>query len=133
GVAKGNSLALSRCRSIGVDPDFDVPEELSARVGLVRARSDNYFADLDRAAATPFGDLPVDLAYIDGMHHFECALAVFIGSERYAAPSSVIAVDDVLPRNNDEAARERHTVAWTGDAFRLTDALRSYRPDLSLI
>lgn len=133
GVHKGNSLALSRCRSIGVDPELDVPGTVAARVSLVRARSDEYFAALEQAGETPFGDLPVDLAYIDGMHHFEDALADFIGVERYARPTSVVAIDDVLPRNVEEAARERHTVAWTGDVFRLAEALRSRRPDLALI
>jgi len=45
----------------------------------------------------------------------------------------VVAFDDVFPRDIDEAARERHTDAWTGDVFRIQFALEAYRPDLAQI
>jgi hypothetical protein len=133
GVAQGHSLATSRCRSVGVDPDFVVDQEIVAPVSLHRCTSDDYFHGLDANKATPFGELPIDLTYIDGMHLFEYALRDFIAAERYSAPSSVIAFDDVLPRNVKEAARDRKTVAWTGDVFRVQLALAKHRPDLKLI
>jgi hypothetical protein len=133
GVERGHSLACSRCPSIGVDPAPEVDQDLVAPVSLVRSTSDEYFAGLARDGKTPFGDLPIDLAYIDGMHHFEFALRDFIGVERYAATSSVVALDDVFPRSVDEAARVRHTQAWTGDVFRLQLALKTHRPDLRQI
>jgi hypothetical protein len=67
------------------------------------------------------------------MHHFEFALRDFIGLERHAAPSSVIAFDDVLPRNQQEAVRYDPVGPWTGDVFRICAALREYRPDLNQI
>jgi hypothetical protein len=133
GVAQGHSLALSRCRSIGIDPGFAVEQELRAPVSLLRCTSDEYFGALERASARPFGRLPIDLAYIDGMHHFEYALRDFIGIERYAARTSVVAFDDVLPRNVEEAARERAVLPWTGDVFRIGRALAAQRPDLFTI
>lgn len=133
GVAQGHSLALSRCRSIGVDPDFEVDQQLVAPVSLLRMRSDEYFEHLERVGARPFPRLPIDLAYVDGMHQFEYALRDFIGAERYAAPSSVIAFDDVLPRDVEEAARERATQNWVGDVFRISPALQAHRPDLLLL
>src|SRR5438477_1300107 len=78
GVAKGRSLAVSRCLSIGVDPAFRVEAELVAPVSLMRCTSDEYFARLEEEGRTPFGELPVDFGYIDGMHHFEYALRDFI-------------------------------------------------------
>lgn len=130
GVAQGHSLALSRCRSIGIDPAFAVDQELVAPTTLLRRTSDQYFAALERADARPFARLPVDLAFIDGMHHFEFALRDFVGVERYCAGASVVAIDDVLPRNVEEAAREGEPPDWTGDVFRIPAALAANRPGL---
>jgi hypothetical protein len=66
------------------------------------------------------------------MHLFEFALKDFINVERYCTASSVVVFDDMLPRDVDEAARDRHTQAWTGDVFKLRDALVALRPDLRL-
>jgi hypothetical protein len=130
GVAQGHSLALSRCASIGIDPAFQVDQELVGPVSLIRTTSDEYFATIARDSKAPFGELPIDLAFIDGMHYFDYALRDFIGVERYSGPASVVAFDDVLPRNTDEAARERAVLPWTGDVFRIQFALGAYRPDL---
>jgi hypothetical protein len=133
GVAGGHSLAVSRCASIGVDPDFAIDQELLASVSLRRCTSDEYFQSLTTEARTPFGELPVDLTYIDGMHLFENALRDFVGAERYSAPSSVIAFDDVLPRSAEETARNKATLPWTGDIFRIRFALTRHRPDLKQV
>jgi hypothetical protein len=133
GVAEGHTLAASRCTSVGVDPEFAVTQELRARVSLRRCTSDEYFHELDAEARTPFGGLPVDLTYIDGMHLFEYALRDFIGAERYSSRSSVIVLDDVLPRNVEEAARNKPDFPWTGDVFRIRSALKKHRPDLKQV
>jgi hypothetical protein len=36
----------------------------------------------------------------------------------------------MLPRNVDEAARDRHTGAWTGDVYKMVEVLNRFRPDL---
>ncbi len=131
GVNDGRSLALSRVPSIGVDPEFKVTAPISCDVRLVKATSDAFFA-----RKNPTGHLPgetVDFAFIDGMHLFEFVLRDFINVEKYANPHSVILIDDVLPRSVDEAARDRHTSAWTGDVFKIIQVLGQHRPDLTLI
>jgi hypothetical protein len=133
GVAQGHTLALSRCPSIGVDPAFCVTEELPTPTVLVKATSDSFFARLERDRTGPFGECPVDFAFIDGLHHFEQALRDFIGIERHAAATGVIAFDDVFPRDVEEAARYRDAMPWTGDVFRIPFALKKWRPDLTLI
>ena len=133
GVAQGHSLALSRCRSVGIDPAFAVDQELLAPTSLLRRTSDAYFAGLERAGVRPFGRVPIDLAYIDGMHHFENALRDFIGVERYCTRHSVVAFDDVLPRDAAEAARGGQPPNWAGDVFRIGPALAANRPDLRLL
>jgi hypothetical protein len=151
GVNDGRSLTLSRVPSVAVDPAFKVVTEISCDVHLVRATSDDFFARKDpllhlrtgrnlfRALARKdalqlFGGEPkLELAFIDGMHIFEYALRDFMNVERHARWSSVIVLDDMLPRNIGEAARDRHTDAWTGDVYKVAQVLRSYRPDLLVV
>lgn len=131
GVNNGRSLALSRVPSVAVDPAYSVTSELRSDLHLVRATSDDFFAREE-----PFehlGGRSVDLAFIDGMHLLEYALRDFMNVERHAAWSSVIVLDDQLPRNVDEAARSRHTRDWAGDVYKLIPVLARHRPDLRLV
>ncbi|MFD4576268.1 class I SAM-dependent methyltransferase [Streptomyces sp. NPDC058417] len=148
GVNDGRSLRLSRVPSVAVDPAFKVTCELRCDVHLVKATSDDFFARRDPLAHLRGGRHPLrnlargrhplghwrrpvlDLAFIDGMHLFEYALRDFTHVERHADWSSVIVFDDMLPRNVDEAARDRHTTAWTGDVYKLAAILARHRPDL---
>ncbi|MGO1975366.1 MAG: class I SAM-dependent methyltransferase [Propionibacteriaceae bacterium] len=131
GIADGASLTLSRCRSIGVDPAYRIDKELLCDVQLVRDTSDAFFDREDPVAH--FGGAPVDLAFVDGMHLAEFALRDFMNVERVMARTGVILVDDMLPRNHLEAARDRRTKAWTGDVFKLLLILQEQRPDLLIV
>ncbi len=131
GIDTGVSLALSRVPSIGIDPAFTVTAELDGNVQLVRSTSDDYFREHNPTER--FGRDPLDLAFIDGMHLAEFALRDFIYVESYCARTSVVVFDDMLPRNGVEAARDRQTVAWTGDVFKVTHVLQSLRPDLIVL
>ena len=151
GVNDGRSLALSRVPSIAVDPAFKVTVPIRCDLDLVKATSDDFFALPDPVAhfrgrghgasssPEPDGasggqeDPSIDLAFIDGMHLFEFALRDFMNVERHAAWWSVIVFDDMLPRDVGEAARDRHTVEWTGDVYKLIPVLARYRPDLTVI
>lgn len=131
GVRNGGSLALSRCRSVAIDPAFSITSELDTDVALFRTTSDEYFARSDPLA--PTGGRPFDLSFIDGLHLFEFALRDFINAELHSTPGSLIIFDDMLPRTIDEAARVRHTTAWTGDVYSVIGALATYRPELIVI
>ena len=132
GVRGGHSLARARPQtvSVGIDPEFAIKVPLRGTVSLERTTSDEYFARRD--AADWLGG-EVELAFIDGMHLFEFALRDFINVEKHCTWSSVIVFDDMFPRNVDEAARDRHTNAWTGDVFHMQHVLREYRPDLTVL
>jgi hypothetical protein len=93
--------------------------------------SDAYFDRPDPLA--PFGGRPVGMAFIDGMHLAEFALRDFINVERLTGWTSVVVFDDILPRDADEAARERHTRDWTGDVYKLPGILARHRPDLIVL
>ena len=132
GVSTGRSITLSRTRTIGIDPGFKITHEILCDVYLARATSDEFFARKHPLAHFP--EPVVDLAFIDGMHLAEYALRDLINVERYTTATSVIVLDDMLPRNVREAARERDegpdTKAWAGDVYKLIASIRKLRPDL---
>lgn len=131
GVRNGESLALSSTRSIGVDPAYNVDREIQADVQLVRTTSDEFFAREDPLAH--FSGVPVDLAFIDGMHLSEFALRDFLNTEPHMARTGVVVLDDMLPRNAVEAARDRLTSSWAGDVYKVAEILRRKRPDLLVL
>lgn len=130
-MREGRSLALARCPAVGIDPFYAIAAELSNHVTLFRTTSDEFFARPEPLAAT--GGAPFDLSFIDGLHLFEFAFRDFLNAERHSSRRGVIIFDDVLPRSVDEAARERHTVAWTGDVYPMLAVLARYRPELIVL
>lgn len=131
GVNLGASMTLSRTRSVGVDPYYAVEREVRCDLHLVRTSSDEFFA---REHPLAHLDEPVvDLAFIDGMHLAEYALRDVINVERHTHPGSVIVLDDMLPRNVEEARRDRSgrgRAAWAGDVYKVLGTLRDLRPGL---
>jgi hypothetical protein len=128
GIRHGDSLALARCPAVGIDPEFELHTEVGPETKLFRESSDEYFERV--APLKPLGGRPIDLAFIDGMHLAEFALRDFIGVERRARWTSVAVFDDILPRDAQEASRDRRTWAWTGDVFKMLGILERHRPDL---
>lgn len=132
GVQTGRSLRYSRSCTIAIDPAFSLVNEVLCDLHLVRATSDEFFARKHPLAHFPFP--AADLAFIDGMHLAEYALRDLINVERYTLPTSVIVLDDMLPRHVDEAGRGREAAkargAWAGDVYKVVTALRELRPDL---
>jgi predicted O-methyltransferase YrrM len=131
GIRNGTSLALSRSRTVAIDPAYHITAEISCDLRLFRTTSDEYFSRAD--PLSPTDGRAFDLAFIDGLHLFEFALRDFIHAERHSSAKAVIIFDDVLPRNRDEAARVRHTRAWTGDVYSIIAVLARYRPELTVI
>lgn len=131
GVNDGRSLALSRTKSIGVDPMYGILTEIRCDVQLVRTTSDDFFARQN--PTEHFDGRSVDLAFIDGMHWAEFAYRDFVNVERLMSPNGVIVLDDMLPRNADEASRDRATFYWAGDVFKVGEVLKRLRPDLVVI
>ncbi|WP_020576479.1 class I SAM-dependent methyltransferase [Actinopolymorpha alba] len=130
GINDGRSLTLSRVPTVAVDPAFKVVKEVRCDLHMIRETSDDFFAREE-----PFEHLQgakVDLAFIDGMHLFDFALRDFINAEPHLDWTSVVVLDDMMPRNIPEAARDRHTTAWTGDVYKVIPVLQRYRPDLRL-
>ncbi|HEV8097177.1 MAG TPA: class I SAM-dependent methyltransferase [Burkholderiales bacterium] len=132
GVAEGNSLllVLPGTRAIGVDPAPAITRPLPPDTTVYAEKSDDFFASRDVRGL--LGGLPVEMAFIDGMHLFEFALRDFMNLERYCTPGSTILFDDSLPFDRRSADRNRTTDFWTGDVWRVIPALKKYRPDLRI-
>lgn len=126
GVHTGDSLRLASedTESVGVDP-YPQVGPLPPNKFVYAMTSDTYFTKY-KAPGPEF----IDLAFIDGMHLFEFALRDFMNIEANSNPRTVVAFDDVLPRNQGEAAREQCPGDWTGDVWKVYNILDTYRPDL---
>jgi hypothetical protein len=131
GIDQGLGVSQSRTRTIGVDPAYAITAEVACELQLVRATSDAFFAR--ESPVSWFPDGVIDLAFLDGLHLFEFALRDFMNVEAFSSARTVVFLDDMLPRSPVEATRNRQTVDWTGDVFRLSMALREYRPDLAVL
>jgi hypothetical protein len=132
GVETGDSIRLAApgTLALGVDPAAKLSGALPPNVRLFPVASDDFFAQNDVRAA--LGGLGVELAFIDGMHHFEFALRDFMNLERLSATGATILIHDCFPHDRRTAERERQTVFWSGDIWRLIVLLKKYRPDLSI-
>lgn len=132
GVFEGRSIALIRpeTRAIGIDPKPQICASLGSRTTIHASTSDEYLATHD--VKSELDGLPLDLAFVDGMHHFECALRDFIHIEKICTPQSTILIHDCCPFDRVTAQRERQTTFWSGDIWKLVLLLKKYRPDLRL-
>ena len=132
GIFTGRSLQLAKppTLAVGIDPDPRLPVPPASNHRIFAETSDDFFAHRDLRAE--FGGLPVDLAFIDGMHHFECALRDFANLERACTRDSTILIHDCYPRDRETAERTAHRTFWSGDIWRLVVLLKKYRPDLMI-
>ncbi|HEY8069866.1 MAG TPA: class I SAM-dependent methyltransferase [Burkholderiales bacterium] len=132
GVETGASMRLVQpgTAALGIDPQPAIAFPMPEGVRIFSETSDEFFARRDVRAE--LGGLPVDLALIDGMHHFEYALRDFINLERLCGPESTILIHDCFPLDRTTARRERVMTFWSGDIWRLVVLLKKYRPDLSI-
>lgn len=130
GVSRGESLecVLPETLTLGIDPAPNLGKPPPANVRIYRETSDDFFARYSPRAE--LGGQPLELAFLDGMHHFEYALRDFINVERSCSRASVILVHDCYPLDERTAQREQVTGFWSGDIWRLMLLLRTHRPDL---
>ena len=130
GVEKGAVLGLfdSSVQIVGVDPEPKL-DEVPENVTLYKSLSDDFFAahDLELLLAGSF-----DLAFIDGLHIYEQVLRDFINLEKNAAPDSIIMIHDCLPLDRRTSERQRSTIFWSGDVWKIIPCLKQERPDLSI-
>jgi hypothetical protein len=134
GVSTGASLAIALpgTQALGIDPAPHVQYPLDRSVKLFLRTSDDFFAHHD--VYEELGQLPVDLAFIDGLHLFEFALRDFMNVERWSTPESTILIHDCYPIDVVSSQREPSADLrlWSGDVWKLIVCLKDYRPDLTV-
>jgi predicted O-linked N-acetylglucosamine transferase (SPINDLY family) len=145
GVDTGKTLALARCPSIAVDPQFSCVElscikQVIAKPSLMlfQTTSDDFF---ERFRPDVLFGHSVEFAFLDGMHHCENLLRDFINTERCCQVGSIIALHGCLPVELSMANRNlglqsidhRRKDMWTGDVWRTALLLKRRRPDLSMM
>src|SRR3954463_6645 len=131
GIRFGPSLALSKATTVGVDPAYELRHQAPEGAELVRETSDDFFERSD--PLRHFDGRPAAMSFIDGMHLAEYALRDFINVEANSHWTSAVVFDDILPRDPEEAARERTTRVWAGDVFKIIGVLDRHRPDLTVL
>jgi len=132
GVATGSSMsrALPPTVCVGIDPEPAANLRFEAETRLFTATSDEFFATHDLRCVLQ--GRAVDLAFIDGMHLFENVLSDFVNLERFCSRDGAVLLHDCLPIDATVAARERKTLFWTGDVWRMLPVLARFRPDLRI-
>ena len=132
GVSRGLALAhvLPGTVAVGVDPSPKLSFPLGKRTRVVRETSDDFFARRDLRAM--LDGMPLDLAFVDGMHLFEFALRDFANLERYAHEETTILVHDCYPPDEESARRQLRPGIWTGDVWKLVPTLKRWRPELEV-
>ncbi len=130
GVDQGLSFEIIRPETfaLGVDPNPRLRKPPGPRQRVFAKTSDDFFDQCD--VISELGGKTVDLAFIDGMHQMEFALRDFINVEKCCSADSIILLHDVYPIDATSAARERASLFWSGDIWRLILVLKKYRPDL---
>jgi hypothetical protein len=130
GVHEGHSLAFVQpgTRAVGVDPEPKV-ENVPDNTVIVPTTSDAFFADPELVGL--LGG-PIDLAFVDGLHLHEQTLRDVANVEKFSHPDGVIMIHDCLPIDARTSARDRTTVVWSGDVWKVVVALRRHRPDLTV-
>ena len=131
GVNEGHSLGLVglETRIIGVDPEPRVADLDHPDWTVVPTTSEDFFESHDVEGL--LGGM-VDLAFVDGLHHFEVALADVLAIERHAHPGTVVLLHDVVPISAETSTRERTTTVWSGDVWKAVVLLKRHRPDLTV-
>ncbi len=124
GVQHGSSLELARGSelAIGIDP---VPLRLPVVNEVIYPMTSNMFFNTVGSRVIPGGI--IDMAFIDGSHLFEDAFEDFINISGYCDKKSVVVFDDVLPYNQDIAARQMPPGGdWTGDVWKMGPVIDLY-------
>jgi hypothetical protein len=134
GIGGGSSLQLAGRHTfcVGVDPAPNISGEIAERHQIERMASDDFFAGSRMQEL--FGSVPIDMAFIDGMHLFEYALRDFMNVEQHSHKETLVVVHDFLPCDMRSASREAPGPGkrWAGDVWKLLLVLTDHRSDLEV-
>ncbi|MBO0799178.1 MAG: DUF563 domain-containing protein, partial [Blastocatellia bacterium] len=96
GLEKGHTLSLARCPTIAIDPEFAVeywPSDV-LDIHMFEMTSDAFFGTHNPSEIL---QLPIDLAFLNGEHLFECVLRDFMNTEKHCHPNSFVVLHNCIP------------------------------------
>ncbi len=132
GVAKGDTLSCVTPSTdvAGVDPRPQVERRISSKITIFPETSDVFFATYEKRPQ--FVDRKIDMAFIDGLHHFEQVLRDFINVEKRATTEGLIVIHDCIPFDEVNSGRDDSATHWVGDVWKALGVLLDHRPDLDI-
>jgi hypothetical protein len=126
GTRNGNSLVFSQSPSVAIDPFFQLNKNPIGKKDfclMFQETSDSFFEN----RLPKLSGLKCQLAFIDGMHLFECALKDFINLAKISSEKSLFLFHDPMPWTYRMATRNNKALdrgeAWTGDIWKLVPIL----------
>ena len=132
GTFTGSSLRLAGGNFVAIDPKFQLQHEAPLKgreMIFFQDTSDAFFASPTAANLTG----KINLAFLDGLHHYEALLRDFINVEPLMAPGGMVVLHDCLPYNVPMADRTQPPKTdWAGDVWKTLLILMAERPDLRI-
>lgn len=131
GVNTGRSLqyALHHTPCVGVDPHPVLEHKLTENQQVIATDSDDFFANHN---VEELLGSKIELAFIDGLHHYDQVMKDFINVEKHSDKDTVVLMHDIYPVVPATATREWNTFYWAGDSWKFMHVLKKYRPDLTI-
>lgn len=131
GVSGGGSFAKARPDTlrVGVDPADGIAPLSWPNVSIETMTSNAFFDSgcVDKY----FRNRKIDFCFIDGSHLMEQVVEDFANVMRHIEVGGIVALHDVLPIRPEVAAREKHTLMWTGDVWKAALAIHEIWPQPS--
>lgn len=114
GVRWGDGLALAKpgCRSVGVDPNFQLRMDLPSDPELYSMTSDDFFFEHSGTYSSAF-----ELIFLDGLHEARQTAKDIWHALEVLKPGGEILVHDVLPVSMTVASPEPKSHFWTGNVW----------------
>jgi len=79
-----------------------------------------------------FKNKKIDIAFIDGLHHYKQVLKDILNCLNYLSDKGVIIIHDCNPTSQKMQIVPRIQEEWTGDVWKSIVNLRSFRKDLNI-
>lgn len=132
GTFTGSSLRFVEGNYIAIDPAFQLdqmPPLKGREMIFFQDTSDAFFKGLTAKNLTG----KINLAFLDGLHHYEALLRDFTNVEPLMAPGGMVILHDCLPHTVPMADRiQPPNTEWTGDVWKTLLILMEERPDLQI-
>ena len=132
GTFTGSSLRFVEGNYVAIDPNFQIevmPPLKGRETIFFQDTSDAFFNSITAQNLTG----KIDLAFLDGLHHYEALLRDFMNVEPLMAPGGMVVLHDCLPYTVPMADRvQPPNTEWTGDVWKTLLILMETRPDLQI-